>query len=190
LILSNRFILGGAFKWGRLFLIFAVLYYGSSCAVTPRLNQLESPRLIQNVPFFPQEAFQCGPASLAGLLNYWGILVTPEDIASEIYSPSARGTLTIDLILYAGKKGLKASAYKGSIKDIRDKIDSGFPLIVMVDYGFWMVKQNHFMVVLGYDKYFVVAHSGRERLKVISIKDFMKSWERTKFWTLIVTPQR
>jgi ABC-type bacteriocin/lantibiotic exporter with double-glycine peptidase domain len=190
LILAKCFFLGGAFKWGRLFLILAVSSYGSSCAVTPHLNQLESPRLIQQVPFFPQEAFQCGPASLASLLNYWGIPVTPEDIALAIYSPSAKGTLTIDLILYAEKKGLKANNYKSSVKDIRDKIDSGFPLIVMVDYGFWMVKQNHFMVVLGYDNNVVVAHSGRERLKVISLKDFMKTWGRTKFWTLLITPQR
>lgn len=28
--------------------------------------------IIKKVPFYPQETFQCGPASMAEVLNYWG----------------------------------------------------------------------------------------------------------------------
>jgi len=187
--LSRSFFPGGASRWRRLFLIFAALSCLSSCAASPHLNGSQSSHLIENVPFFPQEIYQCGPASLAGVLNYWRIPVTPEEIASEIYSRSAKGTLNIDMVLYAEKKGLKADFYQGSVKDLKDKIDSGFPLIVLVDYGFVMVRQNHFMVVVGHDKNGIIANSGRERLKAISLKGFTKSWKRTKFWTLWITPR-
>jgi ABC-type bacteriocin/lantibiotic exporter with double-glycine peptidase domain len=187
--LSESFFRGGALKWVRLSLIFLALICLSSCAATPHLNGVKSLRLIKNVPFFPQETYQCGPASLAGVLNHWGIPVTQEDIASGIYSRSAKGTLNIDMVLYAEKKGLKADSYEGSVKDLKDKIDSGLPLIVLVDYGFWVYQQNHFMVVVGYDENGIIANSGRERLKTISLNDFIKSWKRKKFWTLLITPR-
>ncbi len=187
--MSRSFFPGGASRWRRFSLIFAALSCLSSCAASPHLNGSQSSHLIENVPFFPQEIYQCGPASLAGVLNYWRIPVTPEEIASEIYSRSAKGTLNIDMVLYAEKKGLKTDFYQGSVKDLKDKIDSGFPLIVLVDYGFWVYQQNHFMVVVGHDENGIIANSGRERLKAISLKGFTKSWKRTKFWTLWITPR-
>jgi len=187
--LSESYFWGGALKWVRLSFIFLALTCVSSCAVIPHLNGVKSLHLIKDVPFFPQETYQCGPASLAGVLNYWGTPVSPEEIAIEIFSPSAKGTLNIDMLLYAEKKGLKADSYEGSVKDLKDKIDLGFPLIVFVDYGFWVYQQNHFMVVVGYDEKGIIANSGRERFKAISLKDFIKSWKRKKFWTLLITPR-
>jgi ABC-type bacteriocin/lantibiotic exporter with double-glycine peptidase domain len=115
--------------------------------------------------------------------------VSPEKIASEIYSKSARGTLNIDMVLYAERKGLKARQYRGSLEDIKNKIDSGYPLILLVDEGFLIYQRNHYMVVIGYGEDGIVANSGREQHKLISFKDFLRSWERTKFWTLLITPK-
>lgn len=193
ILLDGEVLLENFFQWGvfslkRPSLLLLILFLLFSCGATPHLKESRSSRLIENVPFFSQEAFQCGPASLAGVLNYWGIEVSPEEIATEIYSPSARGTLNLDMILYAEKKGMKAFHYKGSVADIKSKIDSGFPVIVLVDIGFWVYQQNHFMVVVGYYENGIVAHSGKDRLKSIALKNFIKSWERANFWTLLITP--
>jgi len=153
------------------------------------LNSTQPSHVIKNVPFHPQEEFQCGPASLASVLNYWNINITPEEIASEIYSKSARGTLNMDMLFYAEKRGFKAKQYRGSFEDIKARIDSSHPLIVLVDEGFLVYQKNHFMVVIGYGGEGVVAHSGREPQKFIPLKDFLRSWEKTKFWTLLVTPK-
>lgn len=187
--MSRNFFPEGASIWRRLLLILTVLLFFFSCAASPYINGPQPSHLIRNVPFFPQEIYQCGPASLAGVLNYWGILITPEEIASEIYSRSAKGTLNIDMVWYSEKKGLKADFYNGSVEDLKKKIDSGFPLIVMVDYGFGIVQQNHFMVIVGYSDERIIANSGREQLKHISLKSFTKPWERAKFWTLWIAPQ-
>ena len=130
--------------------------------------------------------YQCGPASLAGVLNYWGVSSSPDEIAKEIYSRSARGTLNIDLVLFVKRKGLTAGHYTGSVEDLKKRIDSGFPLIVMVDYGFWAYEQNHYMTVFGYSDAGIVAHSGKEKEKQISWGSFLRSWEKTKYWTLLV----
>ncbi len=122
------------------------------------------------------------------MLNYWGIKVTPEEIAGEIYSNSARGTLNIDMVLYAQRKGLKAIQYEGNIQDLRKNIDVGYPIIVLVDQGFSFYQANHFMVVIGYNEDGVIVNSGKDKEKFISEKDFLHSWRKTNFWTLLIRP--
>lgn len=87
-----------------LLLVIIVIILSACSTVSVQFDS--NPILIDNIPFYPQEEYQCGPASLASALNYWGVHVTPDDIAKEIYSESARGTLNIDMILYINKKGL------------------------------------------------------------------------------------
>ena len=147
-----------------------------------------NPILLNNVPFYPQEEYQCGPSSLAGVLNYWGVHVSPDDIAKEIYSKSARGTLTIDMVLYAQKMGLSATHYRGSVDNLKKNIDSGYPIIVLVDYGISLYQVNHFMVVIGYNEHGVIVNSEKENGKFIPEEDFTKSWEKTKYWTLLIKP--
>lgn len=146
-------------------------------------------RVIKNVPFYPQEMFQCGPAALAETFNFWGKNILPEEIARDIYSQGARGTLTMDMILYSEKKGFAARQYSGSVEDVRKNIDLGYPLILLVDYGFSIYQKNHYLVVLGYTEDGLWVHSGREQEKFIPLKDFLGPWEKTTFWTLQVIPK-
>lgn len=185
----KKLIVGGALKAGRPCLLVLILLLLLSCVRAPHSKESKPTRIIENVPFYPQEMYQCGPASLAGVLNYWGIDVSPEEIAAEIYSQSARGTLNIDMVLYVEKKGFKANQYEGSFEDIKRNIDLSYPLVVMVDYGFWIYQQNHFMVVFGYHENGIMVHSGKDRHKFIPLNDFLKSWKRTKSWTLLITPK-
>ncbi len=171
------------FRIINLIIIIFLLY---SCAGVEHLPKNSQTHLIENVPFYPQTAYQCGPASLAGVLNFWGVNVTPDEIAQEIYSKSARGTLNIDMVLYAQKKGLDAVQYEGSMDDLRKNIDSRHPIIVLVDYGFFSIQANHFMVVIGYNEDGIIVNSGKDREKFISEKDFISSWKKTKYWTLLI----
>jgi len=157
-----------------------------SCS-TPERVRGGSGRVLEGVPFYPQERYQCGPASLASVLNYWGVNVSPEEIASDIYSKTAKGTLDIDMVSYVLGKGLEADIFAGGMDDITRSINEGHPLIVLVDYGFWVYQQNHFMVVVGYDSNGIIVNSGSEKLKFIASGDFLKLWEKTNFWTLSVS---
>lgn len=141
-----------------------------------------------SVPFFPQERYRCGPASLAGVLNYWGVETTPEGIAEEIFSASAKGTLDMDMLLYPRRHGLRSTMYAGSLQDLRDRIREGHPLIVLVDMGLSFVQKNHFMVVVGYNDEGVFVHSGKEREGFIPFEDFERIWERAGRWTLLIQP--
>ena len=145
--------------------------------------------LIPNVPFYPQKDLQCGPASLAGVLNYWKVADTPEKIAKAIFIPSVRGTLTIDMLLYVQDKGMDALQYAGSLEDLKLKISNGYPVIVMVDYGFWLYHADHFMVVIGYTDNGVIVNSGKSEKVFIKNNTFLKQWSRANFWTLWIKPK-
>jgi hypothetical protein len=139
---------------------------------------------VNKVPFYPQVSFQCGPASLAGVLNFFGEGVTPDEIAEAIFRRDIRGTVTLDMLLYARKRGFSAEWYNGSVDDIRRSVDGRVPLIVMVDLGFASLSKNHFMVVVGYTPEGVIANSGKTREKLIPWKAFLARWNRTKRWAL------
>ncbi|RMF86655.1 MAG: hypothetical protein D6736_14605 [Nitrospinota bacterium] len=167
------------------------LFLLAACA-SPRVEMVPYPaaHLIRDVPFFPQETDQCGPAALAGVLQYWGLQISPQEIASAIYSPSARGTLTLDMALYARRQGLQVRQYQGSLSDLTRRIDQGYPLIVLVDNGFWLYPRYHFLVVVGYTKDGFIVNSGQERLRWLSRERFYRSWKRADLWTLLITPKQ
>lgn len=160
-----------------------------SCASANNIEVSSYEEFIENVPFYHQEAYQCGPAALAGVLNYWGVEVTPNEVAREVFSKSARGTLNIDMVLYAKRKGLKATAYSGNIEDVKRNISNGLPTIVLVDFGLMIYQANHYMVVIGYNEHNVVVNSGKHQREILSWEDFKKAWEKTHFWTLLIVPQ-
>lgn len=55
------------------------------------------------------------------VLDFWGLKITPEEIARDIYSEGARGTADFEMILFAKKNGFKATQYSGNIEDIKEK---------------------------------------------------------------------
>jgi ABC-type bacteriocin/lantibiotic exporter with double-glycine peptidase domain len=168
---------------GLLVVILLLLSASPAMAGAP-LGELS--HVIDNVPFYPQEAYQCGPASLAAVLNFRGVDITPEDIAAEIFSREAKGTLGIDMVLYAQRKGLGAAQYAGGPDDLKRNIAEGNPVIILVDYGFWVYEKAHFMVVRGYNEDGFFVDSGKEHLKFISHDELTGIWEKAKFWTLLI----
>jgi hypothetical protein len=94
------------------------------------------------------------------------------------------------MVFYAENRGVKADRHRGSLEDLTEKVDSGYPLIVLVDRGSLVYQQNHFMVIVGYNPKGIIAHSGTETRKFIPLRSFLRSWEKTDFWTLLVRPSQ
>jgi ABC-type bacteriocin/lantibiotic exporter with double-glycine peptidase domain len=177
-------------EWKAVFCFFWTgLFFIALSAFAVADNPSAKGRFIPNVPFFPQEIYQCGPACLSEVFHYWGKKISPEEIASEIYSKSAKGTLTLDMVLFPERNGFTAKQFKGDIGAIQKNIDEGYPLVIMVDLGFSFYKKNHFLVIFGYNEDGFYAHTGKEESKFLPIKSFLKTWEKTNFWTLLITPK-
>lgn len=149
-------------------------------------------RYIRDVPFFPQDQYMCGPAALAGVIGFWGGSAGMDDVARGVYEEKLKGTLPMDLLIYAREKGFDASYYRGSFDDLREKISSGTPLILFLNLGYDAYPVGHYIVVVGYDDRagVVLAHSAMNREEVFTYKRLKGYWEKTGFSTLIVRPRK
>ncbi len=171
-----------------------LLFIFGACSTTdkvlnPEDREILPHRLIVNVPFFPQSDFQCGPSSLAGVLNYYGENISPSQIAQKIFMVKVRGTLSIDMALYAREQGFYAEWYTGDLKDLRENIDNNRPLIAMVDLGLGPVQKPHYLVVVGYEPKGVIVNSGAHQHKLVPWDRFQNQWNRSNFWTLQIHPE-
>jgi len=143
------------------------------------------------VPFFPDDSDKCGPVAVASLLAYWGKPARPRELQEEIYLPTIRGSLPVDLLTAAKARGLDATSYRGSLSNIITEIDAGHPLIALLDSGHWVFSQGHFVVITGYDalREGVYIHSGMKAYSFMSYDRLVTTWNKTDRWTLRVTPQ-
>lgn len=142
------------------------------------------------VPFFPQEEYQCGPAAMASLLAYWGQPADPEAIAEAIYLPRLQGTLSLDLLLYAERRGLTARLLDGGAEALKAALRAGRPVIALLNVGWRLVPTWHYVVVVGYadGPEAFVAHDGRHRERIFPYEDFAWRWQAAGRWGLLVEP--
>ncbi len=146
--------------------------------------------LITTVPFIAQEAYQCGPAALAMVLQYWGSAADAEEIGRALYLPSARGVLNLELEFEARRRGFRTQAFEGTLERVKTELRQGRPLIVFQDLGRGPVSVPHFAVLLGYDDRaaVVVLHSGTTAYRLLSYAEFLRTWAARRGWALLVTP--
>lgn len=143
---------------------------------------------IDKVPFIAQKENYCGPAALAMVMSYYGVNITQEEIAEEIYQPGLKGTLSVQLVLYPIQKGFEAEMYNGNFDDLKEKIKAWFPLIVSVKED--GKDKAHYMVIWGYDEWSkgVYVHSGDKDALKIDYDRFMNMWKRADYLTFWIYP--
>jgi ABC-type bacteriocin/lantibiotic exporter with double-glycine peptidase domain len=171
--------------------------WSSACSPTDRFDSSAhvippNALYIPDVPFFSQLEQQCGPASLAAVLNYWGKSVTPSEIATAIYSPRLKGTLSLDMWQYAHNQQFQAEMRKGSITDLETHLTQKIPVIAFLNLGYDWLPVGHFVLVVGLDRVeqAVITYNGNTQNSRISYDHFLRDWKKTNFWTLVVQPQK
>lgn len=174
-------------------LLSTTLFLFFSCAVISAPNAPESYEraAVKAVPFFPQNEYKCGPAAMASVLSFWGALTTIEDASVAVYQEKIKGSLPIDLFLYAKEKGFEADYYKGSMADLKKNIDAGVPLILFLNLGFTIYPIGHYVVVTGYDdtRRLVTAHSDMTMNEDFDYDALTDAWKKNDFATLRIKPK-
>jgi hypothetical protein len=144
---------------------------------------------IEGVPFYPQEAFQCGPAALAMVLGWSGISVDPDQLAPQVFTPSRKGSLQSAIIGSSRRHGRIAYALSAP-EALIEEVGAGYPIIVLQNLGFSWQPVWHYAVVIGYDlnQGFVILRSGVTPRKRLSLRAFRKTWAGSDCWGLLVLP--
>lgn len=124
------------------------------------------------------------PLAIDVIAKYWG-----EDLAAPDGPTQSRGAVMIDGIELVEKAGLAAYIYKGSMKDLKKRIDQGIPVIVIIP-GIQDVAQ-HATIVSGYsiDERRIMTYVPEpDTVGAIPESKFEDDWEQDDSTTIVILP--
>jgi hypothetical protein len=144
---------------------------------------------IAGVPFHPQGRDQCGPASLAMVLEWGGVAVDPEALRSEIFTEARSGSLQSDIVA-AGRRHGRLIYPVRTLDEILTEIGAGHPVLVLQNLGLGWYARWHYAVAIGYDldARSIVLHTGRSARRAIRLELFERTWARGGHWAVAVLP--
>jgi hypothetical protein len=144
---------------------------------------------LAQVPFFPQDDYQCGPAALATVLAHSGVAITPEPLVSQVWLPARRGSLQLEMLAAARRYGRVSYVLAPRYPDLLRELAAGHPVLVLQDVGA-VATQWHYAVVNGFDypSGTVYLRSGTRRRQEMPFTAFERSWMTGGYWAMVALP--
>lgn len=152
--------------------------------------QLKPHTELSGVAFFPQDEYQCGPASLAMVFHSAGLNIAPEQMKGALYIPDKQGSLQIEMLAATRRNGLLAYQLNPSLQDVLSEVSSGNPVVVLQNLGLSWYPLWHYAVVIGYDlkSEEIILRSGPNPRLVLPMNTFENTWSRSKYWAMVALP--
>lgn len=144
---------------------------------------------LPEVPFFPQEDYQCGPAALATLLVHRGEAVQPEELVEQVWLPARRGSLQVEMLATPRRYGQVSYRLAPRYADLLREVAAGNPVVVLQDVG-PVFTQWHYAVVYGFDYATgtLFLRSGTNPRKEMPFTAFERTWMAGGYWAMVVQP--
>lgn len=145
---------------------------------------------LTTTPFFPQTAWQCGPAALATALGASGVPADPAALAAQVYVPARRGSLQVEMVAATRRAGRVPWLLPGGLPALVREVAAGHPVLVLQDVGQLGLRRWHYAVAVGLEPTAdaVVLRSGREPRRREPAARFARSWAASDHWALVVLP--
>ena len=145
---------------------------------------------LREVPFHAQEEYHCGPASLAMAVNAAGLDATVEELVDQVYLPGRKGSLQIEMLAAARRRGLVAYPLEPRLTDVLREVAAGTPVITLENYGFKIMPRWHYAVVVGYDLAAgeLVRRSGLTPRQTMPFHVFEYVWKGDGHWAMVAVP--
>lgn len=144
--------------------------------------------LLGDVPFYPQEDYQCGPAALATVLQASRVSITPDTLVPQVYVPARQGSLQIEMLAAPRRYGRVTHVLPPDLEGVLREVQSGRPVLVMQNLGLDWYPQWHYAVVVGYDLEAaeIILRSGLIRDYRLALPVFERTWQRAEHWAVLV----
>jgi hypothetical protein len=145
---------------------------------------------LTQAPFFPQDEYQCGPAALATVLAHFGVKVVPDDLVRQVYVPERQGSLQVEMLAAARRRGLVSYVLAPRLEVVLREIAAGHPVIVLQDLGFGPFPRWHYAVAIGYDLAGseLYLRSGETKRQVLPFGVHEYVWKKSGYWAMVALP--
>ncbi|GAA0849771.1 PA2778 family cysteine peptidase [Marinobacter szutsaonensis] len=171
----------------------------AGCASTPPWPEPESEAgkpvlpnrvLLDDVPFYAQEKYQCGPASLAMMLNSQGLETDPDVLKELVYIPAREGSLQVEMVAGARSHNMVVYPLKPKLEAVLEEVSAGNPVLVMQNLLIDWWPQWHFAVVVGFDSddETIILNTDTRKHHAMPYKAFHATWSRAERWAVVVLP--
>ncbi|WP_172959696.1 PA2778 family cysteine peptidase [Thiomicrorhabdus aquaedulcis] len=143
---------------------------------------------LNQVPFWPQTEYQCGPAALSMALNVKGVAITPSELIPRLYIPNKQGAITPEILAVTRFYQKIPLTLNGTLTDIIRQLTLGRPVVILQNLGLDVLPKWHFSVVIGVDfdaKQWIV-HSGEDAFRRMDFNVFERTWARADYWAMVV----
>jgi hypothetical protein len=140
--------------------------------------------------FFPQEAYQCGPAALATVLQTSGVPVTPDELVPLVFIPDRGGSLQTEIVATARTFGRMPYVIEPAFTALLRQLDAGRPVLILQNLGVSFAPAWHYAVVVGYSsaRREIILRSGTTERLVQSARTFVNTWRRSDYWGVVLLP--
>ncbi|APX92697.1 hypothetical protein BWR19_06990 [Halomonas sp. 1513] len=176
-------------------LLMAALVLLSGCATSPRLASpgemgVAERTYIDGVPFHAQRDYQCGPASLAMVLNHSDVDVSVDTLIPQVFLPNRDGSVQPEMQSTVRRYDRVSFVLDGNFASLLEELDAGHPVVVMQNLSLPLWPMWHYAVAIGYDldEQLLTLHSGEEANRQESFRRFDATWARSERWAMVALP--
>ena len=171
----------------RLAALIAVAGLAAGCRTVQWPAEVPARIELSGTPFYPQDAFQCGPAALATLLGASGAHAPPSDLVDEVYIPARKGSLQTEMLAAARQRHRIPYLLEPRFDALLAQLGDGRPVLVLLNLGVRSWPIWHYAVVIGYER-----DAGRKLLRSgttararMSLRRFLGAWDRADHWGFV-----
>ena len=172
-----------------------ILMVLAGCASTPRISSPERLGIarqasLDDVPFFGQRDYQCGPAALAMVLNDSGVDAKVDALIPQLFLPGRQGSVQPEMLATTRRQGRIPYVLDNDIESLLETLDAGHPVVVMQNLSLPIAPLWHYAVAIGYDleAETVRLHTGFNPAQDMALSTFDATWARSDRWAMVALP--
>ena len=152
----------------------------------PRPTSTHESVPILDVPYVLQSEELCGGAAVAMVMRFWGATGIYAESFSPLVDKRAGGIKGEDLIRSLHERGWHAASFAGDHRLVERSLEQRRPAIALIEVR---PGRLHYVVVVSWSGGKVVVHDpARKPFDVRDEQDFLRAWNRSGRWMLVVEP--
>ncbi len=158
----------------------------AAVASNARPQNRPAPLELLDVPYLSQSEALCGGAAAAMVMRYWGARGVYAESFADLVTPAAGGIRGEDLLRALEARGWDARSSRGDAALVRSYLARRRPVVALIEDR---PGRLHYVVIVAWPEGRVLLHDpARAPFRVMSHEAFVRAWEPTGFWTMLVLP--